>query len=95
MDDDGRSIYGAAGRGGRDAVLQVCNVVYLVKHALLVWEAQPGFVALRTVFRQDVVTVLGSMPRRTELLDELVVLLYDQRLTRLVAKYIYYDGGFQ
>ena len=40
--------------------------------------------------RQDVVTVLGSMPtRRAELLDESAVLLYDQRPTRLVAKYIY------
>lgn len=58
-------------------------------HVLLKCEANSELVALRAAFRRDVTEVVGEIPLKTDLLEQLTDLLCDHRLAEWIAKYIY------
>ncbi|KAF8222404.1 hypothetical protein L208DRAFT_1413500 [Tricholoma matsutake] len=58
-------------------------------HALLKCNARSDLIALRTTFRQDINRMIGEVRWKPDLLEQLIDLLHDQRLTERLAKYIY------
>ena len=58
-------------------------------HALLKCEGSMELLALRLTFRRDVIDIVGNVPWRIDLLEQLLDLLHDHRLTVRMAKYVY------
>ena len=58
-------------------------------HALLKCRVRSDLLALRAAFTQDVTSLIGEMPLPHDLLQRLMLLLHDKRLTVRMAKYVY------
>ena len=59
-------------------------------HVLLKCEARSYFSTLRATFQQDITNrIIGDGPWKFDLLEQLVDLLHDQRLTERTEKYIF------
>ena len=58
-------------------------------HVLLQCEARIDLVMLQAVFQQDVDSIVGGLAWVPDLLQQLKIILHDQRLTERVARYIY------
>ena len=52
-------------------------------------EARSDLLALRVTFRRGVTTTTWDVPGKADLLEQLIDLLHDRRLTERVAKYVY------
>ena len=51
----------------------------ILSYALLKCQARSDLLALRAAFTQDVTSLIGEMPSRHDLLQQLMLLLHDQR----------------